>query len=309
MVFTLPAELGPLALYNPRVLYGLLFQAASETLLQLAAQPKHLGAKIGLLAVLHTWGQNLMHHPHLHCVVPGGGLAPDGSRWIAARQTFFLPVRILSRVFRGKFIALLKRAYERGQLLFNGNLRPLADRTLFEGLLTQAVRQDWVVYAKPPFGGPQQVLKYLARYTHRVAIANSRIVAFDGQQVTFLWKDYADGQRQKTMTLETGEFMRRFLMHVLPHGFTRIRYYGFLSNRHRGQKLALIRQLLGTLRPAAPAKSPPEAEARDGGESTGELCPVCRSGRIHKVADLMPVAPPNLAWLLPRRSRTAWDTS
>ncbi len=245
VVFTLPAEFGPLALHNPRMIYGLLFRAASETLLQIAADRKHLGAEIGFLAVLHTWGQNLLHHPHLHCVVPAGGLSPNGQAWIAGRDDFFLPVQVLSRVFRGKFIALVKRAYERGQLVFPGRLRPWEDRNCFEQLLDQAVRQDWVVYAKPPFGGAQQVLKYLARYTHRVAIANSRIATFDGQRVSFRWKDYADDDRHKTMTLAADEFIRRFLMHVLPRGFTRIRYYGFLANRHRAQKLAAIRGMLG----------------------------------------------------------------
>jgi hypothetical protein len=212
-------------------------------------------------------------------------------------------------VFRGKFIALLKQAYEQGQLVFFGSLRPLADRALFEQLLTQAVRQDWVVYAKPPFGGPQQVLKYLARYTHRVAIANSRIVAFDGQRVSFRWKDYADGDQQKTMTLDAVEFVRRFLMHVLPRGFTRIRYFGFLANRHRGQKLTAIRQLLGMPRSDAPPKMLPEAEQLSDAEADDEVCPLCRSGRVHKVAILVPIAPAALTWLLPRRPRASWDTS
>jgi Putative transposase len=193
--------------------------------------------------------------------------------------------------------------------VFSGSLRPLADRAIFERFLTHAVRQDWIVYAKPPFGGPQQVLKYLARYTHRVAIANSRIVAFDGERVSFRWKDYAAGDRQKTMTLEAGEFMRRFLMHVLPRGFTRIRYFGFLANRHRGQKLIKIRQLLGMPHPHAPPQSPPEAETLSGDEAAGEVCPVCRSGRVHKVATLVPIAPSALSWLLPHHPRASWDTS
>lgn len=313
VVFTLPAEFSPLALFNPRMIYGLLFRAASETLLQIAADPKHLGAEIGFLAVLHTWGQNLLHHPHLHCVVPAGGLSPNGQAWIAGRDNFFLPVQVLSRVFRGKFIALVKRAYERGQLVFPGRLRPLEDRNCFEQLLDQAVRRDWVVYAKPPFGGAQQVLKYLARYTHRVAISNSRITEFDGQHVSFRWKDYADDNRHKTMALEASEFIRRFLMHVLPRGFTRIRYYGFLANRHRVEKLTTIRQLRETTRSNVAPQSPPEHQTLVDGESAGNVCPVCNSGRVHKVGVLQPAAPPSLTWLLPadyrHRPRIAWDTS
>jgi hypothetical protein len=312
LVFTLPDEFGPLALQNKRILYGLLFQAVSETLLQIAAQPEHLGAEIGFMAVLHTWGQNLMHHPHLHCVTPAGGLAPDGQSWISTRDRFFLPVRVLSRVFRGKFIALLKRAHQRDRLVFPGSLQPLADRGAFERLLDQAVRTDWVVYAKPPFGGPKQVLKYLARYTHRVAISNSRIAAFDGERVSFHWKDYADDNRQKTMTLQAKEFVRRFLLHVLPKGFPRIRYYGFLANRHRQQRLATIQALLSAACSDAPTDPVPQATIPVEAESA-ESCPVCRAGRIRKVADLLPAAPPQLYWLLPpsrqHRGATLWDTS
>ena len=298
LVFTLPDEFGPLALQNKRILYGLLFQAVSETLLQIAAQPEHLGADIGFMAVLHTWGQNLMHHPHLHCVTPAGGLAPDGKSWISARERFFLPVRVLSRVFRGKFIELVKRAHQRGRLVFSGSLQPLADGNAFERLLNQAVKTDWVVYAKPPFGGPQQVLKYLARYTHRVAISNSRIAAFDGERVSFRWKDYADDHRQKTMTLPAEEFVRRFLMHVLPKGFSRIRYYGFLANRHRKQKLAAIRAWLEAASCDAPTDPVPQVTI-PGESEPAESCPICRTGRIRKVAELVPEAPSQLRWLLP----------
>lgn len=313
VVFTLPAEFGPLALQNKRIVYGLLFQAVSETLLQIAAQPEHLGAKIGFLAVLHTWGQNLLHHPHLHCVVPAGGLSADGQSWISSRDGFFLPVRVLSRVFRGTFIALVKRAHERGRLLFSGSLRPLADRAAFERLVDQAVRTDWVVYAKPPFGGPRQVLKYLARYTHRVAISNARLAAFDGQRVSFRWKDYADGSRQKMMTLHADEFLRRFLMHVLPKGFLHIRYYGFLANRHRQQKLAAIRQLLGAASPISSPESVPQAALPSSEAASGELCPVCRVGRLQKTATLAPQAPSSQRWLLPpprQYSKSGlWNTS
>jgi hypothetical protein len=221
-------------------------------------------------------------------------------------------VRVLSRVFRGKFIALLKRAHQRGRLVFPGSLQPLADRAAFERLLDQAVRTDWVVYAKPPFGGPQQVLKYLARYTHRVAISNSRIAAFDGERVSFHWKDYADANRQKTMTLPAEEFVRRFLMHVLPKGFSRIRYYGFLANRHRKQKLAAIRTLLGAANSNAPIDPTPQATILSEAEPA-KSCPACRTGRIRKVTDLLPASPPHLRWLLPlphqRLRAMSWDTS
>ncbi len=239
VVFTLPEMIGPLALQNPRAVYGILFQAAAETLLEVAATPRRLGAKIGFLAVLHTWGQNLMHHPHLHCVVPGGGLSPDGSRWIPCREGFFLPVRILSRVFRGKFLSLLRKAYQRGKLRFYGELKPLEEPEHFERWLDATVKTEWVVYAKPPFGGPEQVLKYLARYTHRVAISNDRLIALEDGRVRFHWKDYAHGNAQKTMTLDAAEFIRRFLLHVLPTGFMKIRHYGFLANRNRREMVSL----------------------------------------------------------------------
>jgi hypothetical protein len=278
VVFTLPAELGPLALQNKRVLYGLLFRAASETLQAVAADPQHLGARIGCLAVLHTWGQNLMHHPHLHCVIPGGGLSADGSRWVACRPNFFLPVRVLSRVFRGKFIAHLKQAYAGGEVSFHGRLRHLSQPAEFERCLDRCVRQEWVVYAKPPFGGPQQVLKYLARYTHRVAIANSRLMDLADGRVQFRWKDYADGNQHKTMTLDAHEFIRRFLLHVLPRGFMRIRYYGFLSSRGRQEQLALCRSLLGVA--AGVPAEPPVAQADSADDPEVMRCPQCRIGHM-----------------------------
>ena len=229
VVFTLPHELAPLALQNRRAVYGMLFRAASETLLTLTRDPKHLGAEIGCLALLHTWGQNLLAHPHLHCVIPGGGISPDGERWVRCRDGFFLPVRVLSRMFRGKFLALLLRAFEQQELEFHGQLRELAHPKAWEGWLEPIRNKDWVVYAKPPFGSPEQVLKYLARYTHRVAISNRRIQSFDNGKVSFSWKDYASGNQKRTMTLSSVEFIRRFLLHVLPTGFMRIRYYGFLA--------------------------------------------------------------------------------
>jgi hypothetical protein len=285
VVFTLPNQLGPLALQNRAVVYGILFQAAAATLLEVAADPKHLGAEIGVLAVLHTWGQNLMHHPHLHCVVTGGGLSPDGLQWVGSREKFFLPVRVLGRVFRGKFLHLLREALRKGSLAFSGELTALQTPRQFERLLDASVVKDWVVYAKPPFGGPEQVLKYLARYTHRVAISNRRLMRMDDGKVSFRWKDYAEGSTEKTMTLDAGEFIRRFLLHVLPSGFVKIRHYGFLSNRLRREKLAVARRLLGVKE--EPSPSPVAAEdslAVDDASATAvdavRTCPVCGQGAM-----------------------------
>jgi hypothetical protein len=282
VVFTLPAALAPIALLNPRVVYGLLFRAAAEALQQIAADPEHLGAEIGFLAVLHTWGQNLQHHPHLHCVVPGGGIAPDGSRWVPCRPGFFLPVRVLGRLFRGKFLALLKAAYDGGRLSFHGRLAALTDPAEFRRTLADAANTEWVVYAKPPFGGPEQVLKYLARYTHRVAISNSRLVALEGDQVEFLWKDYAHEGKQKTMRLQAVEFLRRFLLHVLPSGFVRIRHYGLLANRVCREKLDLCRTLLAALRAPKPvgAELASEPERAIEREPVAHVCPACGEGRM-----------------------------
>jgi ribosomal protein L37AE/L43A len=296
VVFTLPGALGPLALRNPRVVYGLLMRAAAETLLEVAADPRHLGAEVGVLAVLHTWGQTLALHPHVHCVVTGGGLSPDGTRWIAGRDDFFLPVRVLSCVFRGKFLAGLRAAFERGQLRFPGRLARLARPERFHRLLDEAVRTDWVVYAKPPWGGAATVLKYLARYTHRAAISNRRLVEFADGRVTFRWKDYAHGGRRGTMTLDAVEFVRRFLMHVLPTGFVRVRHYGLLANRHRQEKLARCRELLGMTVPEqaelAPADSdpipPPVHEAT---VTATRVCPRCGAGRMVVIAEFPPSTP------------------
>jgi hypothetical protein len=254
VVFTLPHQLSPLALQNKKVLYDLLFRASAETLLEVAADPKHLGAQIGFLSVLHTWGQNLRHHPHVHCLIPAGGLSSDGDQWIHPRYPFFLPVRVLSRVFRGKFIASLKRRFRQHQLTFAATLKPLQNEKAFRSFLRPLFRQDWVVYAKPPFGGPHHVLGYLARYTHRVAITNHRLVAFERDQVSFRWKDYAHGNKKRKMTLCAQEFLRRFLLHVLPHRFVRIRSFGFLANRRRAKLLPLCQRLLrDNPRPHAPA--------------------------------------------------------
>lgn len=245
VVFSVPHELNMLALENPRCFYDLLFAAASATLLEVAANPKRTGAEIGTIAILHTWGQNLLLHPHIHCVIPKGGLSPQHTRWTHPAYPFFLPVPVLRRVFRGKFLAGLKRLYRRKQLRCGGPASLLADPKEFARLLRRLHRHEWVVYAKPAMGGPLQVLRYLGRYTHRVAISNHRLLSFDGERVTFRWKDYAHGSQQKKMTLTATEFLRRFFLHVLPKGFVRIRYFGFLANRWRTRMLALARQLLG----------------------------------------------------------------
>jgi hypothetical protein len=268
VVFTLPHDLSALALQNKKLLYDLLFAATAETLLEIAADPKHLGAKIGFLAVLHTWGQNLQHHPHIHCVIPAGGLAAANARWIRAPTAFFLPVRVLSKVFRGKFVAGLKRLFQAHKIQFHGSLRALADTKQFRCFLRQLYRRDWVVYAKRPFRGPEYVLQYLARYTHRVAISNHRLIAFEDGKVAFRYKDYAHGGKKRKMTISADEFLRRFLLHILPRGFVRIRHFGFLANRSRAQLVAICRELLN----AAPlARSPTRAS-----EPTGQwACPTC----------------------------------
>jgi hypothetical protein len=294
VVFTLPSALGPMALSNPRVIYGLLMRAAAQTLLEVAANPKHLGAEVGVLAVLHTWGQNLTLHPHVHCVVTGGGLSPDGSRWVAGRDDFFLPVRVLSRVFRGKFLSGLRAAFQKGKLRFRGRLKALARPERFQHLLDETVRTEWVVYAKPPTKGPATVLKYLARYTHKTAISNSRLVSLTDGQVNFRWKDYAHGGRLGTMTLEAVEFVRRFLMHVLPSGFVRVRHYGLLANRHRQEKLAQCRELLGmAVSPQGdPAPTDPDLVTPLVHEATvtpTQVCPRCGAGRMVVVAEFPPM--------------------
>ena len=258
VVFTLPEEIAVLAYQNKAVLYESLFHAAAETLRTIAADPKHLGAQIGFIAILHTWGQNLQHHPHLHCVVPGGGLSADGERWISCRPGFFLPVRVLSRLFRRLFLAQLQRAFEAGRLRFFNALEPLQAPSAFARYLAPVRQAEWVVYAKPPFGGPRHVLEYLGRYTHRVAIANHRLIDFVEGKVSFRWKDYRHDARQKIMRLEAQEFMRRFLLHVLPNGLQRIRHYGLLANRHRALKLTRSPPVA---RPTRPRRQTPRCAA------------------------------------------------
>ena len=246
VVFTLPHELVPLALQNKKVIYDLLFRTSAETLLEIARDPKHLGAEIGFFSVLHTWNQKLLLHPHVHCVVPAGGPSFDHSHWISSHHTFFLPVKVLGRVFRGKFVAALQRAFQDGQLDFHGGLQPLAQPKTFSSWLRTLFRKDWVVYSKRPFGGPQLVLQYLGRYTHRVAVSNHRLVSFADSKVTFRWRDSAHHNEQKLLTLSLDEFLRRFLLHVLPKGFVRIRHFGFLAHRRRATTLPHCFQLLGS---------------------------------------------------------------
>jgi ribosomal protein L37AE/L43A len=294
VVFSLPGALGPMALSNPRVVYGLLMRAAAETLLKVAANPKHLGAEVGVLEVLHTWGQNLALHPHVHCVVTGGGLSLDESRWIAGRDDYFLPVPILRCVFRGKFLSGLRTAFQKGRLRFPGRLAALARPARFHRLLDETVRTEWVVYAKPPTQGPATVLKYLARYTHKTAISNNRLVSLTDDQVTFGWKDYTHGGRRGTMTLEAVEFVRRFLMHVLPTGFVRVRHYGLLANRHRQAKLARCRELLGMAVPPQPDTAPTDPgpippPSHEATVTPTRVCLRCGASRMILVGELPPI--------------------
>lgn len=289
VVFTIPEQLAAIALHNKRTVYGILFRAVSETLLTIARDPKHLGADIGFFSILHTWGQNLLHHPHLHCVVPGGGLTPDRSRFIATKPGFFLPVRVLSRLFRRLFLEGLRKAFLLGQLDFFGDLERLRDPAAFHRYLAPLGRSEWVVYAKPPFGGPAQVLEYLGRYTHRVAISNQRLLALSDTHVTFQWKDYRQPHAPKRMTLHAEEFIRRFLLHALPPAFQRIRHYGLLANCRRKQSLVRCRQLL-----AAPATAllPQPRDYRDLYQSLTahslNRCPRCATGVMIRIETLAP---------------------
>ena len=294
VVFTLPADLNALVASNEAALYALLFRAAWETLDQLARQTRWLGAQPGMVAVLHTWGQNLLHHPHLHCVVPGGGIAPGGTKWMGCRPGFFLPVRVLSRLFRRLFLKYLQKAFDTGKLQFFTSLQPLEERPAFVRHLAKAQSSEWVVYAKAPFAGPEQVLDYVGRYTHRVAVSNNRLLDIEGGQVSFRWKDYRQDSEQKTMTLYAEEFIRRFLLHVLPNGFRRIRYYGFLANRYRREKLAQCRHLLGMRAVEATAGAPPLKDYRDRYEEltgcTLRECLQCHRGRM-VVVEMLPRIP------------------
>jgi hypothetical protein len=301
VVFTVPEQIAAIAYYNQKALYDILFQTTAKALLTIGRDPQHLGADIGFFAILHTWGQNLLFHPHLHCVIPGGGISPDRQSWITCRPTFFLPVRVLSSLFRRLFLEALEIAFDQNQLKFFGDLEALSDRRCFLDYLAPLAERKWVVYAKPPFGGPQQVLEYLGRYTHRVALSNQRLLNIDNDQVTFRYKDYRlnGSDQQKVMSLSDDEFIRRFLLHVLPPGFRKIRFYGFLSNRQRKTNLALCRDLL-----TAPALEllPKPADYREFYEAlTGcslKRCPVCAKGEMIRVSSTLPV----------RRARPRPDT-
>ena len=296
VVFTLPEELAHLAWQNKRIIYNLLFQSAAQTLLKLAADPKQLGAQIGFLAVLHTWSQQLRHHPHLHCVIPGGGLSLDGQRWISCRENFFLPVKVLSRLFRHLFRDQLSRLFAQGKLVFHGSLTQLNDPLAFQHFVRSLGRKEWVVYAKPPFGGPRQVLDYLGRYTHRVAISNHRLRKLEHGQVTFSWRDYRHGQRRSLLTLTAEEFMRRFLLHTLPRGFQRLRHFGLLSNRARVANLAHCRQLLGVAQqPSNSSMCTPQPDAVTLFQAlTGDSltrCPACQQDQLRRCEAFAPLSP------------------
>lgn len=278
VVFTLPRELSDLALQNRRIVYDILFRAVSETLLTIAADPRHPGAQLGFLAVLHTWNQKLLHHPHLHCLIPAGGLSPDRKRWVRSRRRFLLPIPVLRKMFRGKFLSLLAAAFRNNQLRFSGRPTCLADTTAFDRFLRQLRSKTWVVYAKRPFGSPEHVVKHLARYTHRVAISNGRLTEITDHEVTFRRRDSADSNRQKLMTLDAISFIRRFLLHILPAGFVKIRHFGFMANRNRREAVALCRSLL-----------PPPP---DGGttfltenqrRAVDRKCPFCNTGTLHLI--------------------------
>ena len=290
VVFTLPAEVADIAFQNKAAVYDLLFRAASETMLTIAADPKHLGARIGITAVLHTWGSAMTHHPHVHMIVPGGGIALDGTHWVSSRPAFLLPVRVLGKLFRRLFLTRLNELHATGKLAFFGRLAELADWQAFLRHLAPVRKKRWVVYAKPPFAGPEAVLAYLSRYTHRVAISNRRLLAFDGERVSFRYKDYrrAAPERQQVMTLAADEFMRRFLLHVLPRGFHRIRHYGLLAGGARNASLSLARELLAVAPPS-------DDEEQEGSADTRPPCPCC-GGRMIVVETFarwsQPRAPP-----------------
>ncbi len=293
VVFTVPQEVAAVAYQNKAVVYDILFRATAETLRMIAADPKHLGAEIGFVAILHTWGQNLLHHPHLHCVVPGGGASPDGGHWVACRPGFFLPVRVLSRLFRRLFLEQLRLAYAEGKLAFFSTLTELKDAAAFARYLAPIARAEWVVYAKRPFGGARQVLEYLGRYAHRVAIGNNRLIGFTGEHVTFGWKDYRHESKNKVMQLDAHEFMRRFLLHVLPRGLQRIRHYGLLANRTRQVKLQHCRELLGAPTPMIDVRADEAAEDyRDRYQRLTDVslraCPACAHGHMVCIETFLP---------------------
>lgn len=278
VVFTIPDKLGPLALQNKRKMYGILFRATSETLLTLAKDQKHLGAEIGFMAVLHTWGQKLQHHPHIHCVIPGGGISLDGKRWVSSRKSFIFPVRVISRLFKRKFLSYLNSAYRKRSLSLCGKQKKLEQPSQWRSFVRSIDQTDWNVYAKPPFNRPKMVLKYLARYTHRVAITNQRLIAMEEGKVVFRWKDRRQEHRYRTLSLHGVEFLRRFLQHVLPKGFMHIRHFGFLSNRVRRSKLALCRRMLK----ATSTDHAPQRDKESEGLEKNHICPLCKSGQMER---------------------------
>jgi len=287
IVFTIPDDLNRLCLVNQKVMYDILFKSASETISDLAKDEKHIGGKVGFVCVLHTWGQNLMHHPHLHCIVTGGGLSNDGTRWVNPKKTtpkkdFFIHVNVISDLFKKKFLAYLKQAYQSGELKFVGKIKPLANKAQFQALIDKLYNKKWVTYCKKPFGGPEKVIRYLGRYSHRVAISNNRIVKLEDGNVTFKWRDYRDGDKNKLMTISAFEFIRRFLLHILPKGYFKIRYYGLLSSRNLGTNLELCKRLLNVA-----AKIAEQADKLSWDELMFELfgidvwlCPRCQKGRL-----------------------------
>lgn len=288
VVFTIPSELNPLVIVNQKVMYNLMFRSVSETLMELSANSKHLGARIGFMGVLHTWGQNLLDHPHIHCVVTGGGLSLDGNRWVSCRKRFFIPVRVMSALFRGKLLAHIKSNFEAGDFIFPGGIGHLKEPHVFESLRRLLYHKKWVVYCKPPFDGAEGVLQYLGRYTHRIAISNNRILTFNNGTVTFRWRDYSDGSEQKTMALKVDEFIRRYLLHVLPNRYVRIRHFGLLANRRRKDNITLCRELLGTCIPTTKEKETWQEQLLRICGIDVTTCPVCRKGRMFRVDELLP---------------------
>jgi hypothetical protein len=289
VVFTIPEELNPLVLRNQEIIYALLFKAVSETLTELSEGPKHLGAEIGFISILHTWGQNLMNHPHIHCIVTGGGLSPDGQTWKSCKNNFFLPVRVMSKIFRGKLLDYLKKSRAQDELVYPGSISPLVQHAAFDALISDLYKKQWVVYCKPPFDGTKGVLEYLGRYTHRIAVSNHRLVKMDDDRVSFRWRDYSDNNKSKIMTVAADEFIRRFLLHVLPDGFVKIRHYGLLGNRCRRKKLSRCRVLLScTDHQAEPkAETWQEALLRFTGIDIAR-CPVCKEGKMQTREILRP---------------------
>jgi hypothetical protein len=300
VVFTIPSELNPLVSMNRKIMYDLLFRSVSETLAELAHDPKHLGARIGVIGILHTWGQNLMDHPHVHCIVTGGGLSTDRSSWVSCRKGFFIPVRVMSALFRGKFLDLLKNNFTSDNLVFPGSISHLKQPGDFEIFRNKLYHKKWVVYCKPPFDGAKSVLQYLGRYTHRIAISNNRILTIRDGNVSFLWRDYADDNRQKTMMLQAGEFIRRFLLHVVPSRYVRIRHFGLLANRNRKDAIALCREILGSGKIVTKENDRQETWQEQLFRICGidvTTCPVCKKGRMFRVELLLPYrcnSPPEL---------------